>query len=464
MKRHLRHLIPVRIGGQIAALTVASLLLAHAIMTGAFFLFNAGVPHPTDWVGIAERLVVIANLLNRETNADAHTRLLADARLLEPGLEILRDSPPAEPPPGHSRALNDLQKRLGGNAKLFFSRAPNQTQSQPAYLAVAGLSDGTFVALPFHGPLEPPPLISSLALGTLVFLGIAVALLSLWAARQLTAPLARLADAAEQFTIDATNTKTELVESGPIEVQRTARALSDMQDRVLKLIADRTRMLAAVSHDLRTPITRLRLRAEEIEPESLRAQFLRDLTVMQNLVQSSLAFLRGQYAPMKTIKADLATLVQTVCDDVADAQGHVYCHDLWHAYVECEPDQLMRAITNLIQNGLKFGGDVDVRMLENGNDTVSVEIQDKGPGIPDAEKVYVTEPFYRGDSARSLAIGESFGLGLSIAKTIVERHRGALDLLDGSPHGLLARIVLPTAHPTEPDERVANNLAAASLL
>jgi signal transduction histidine kinase len=218
-----------------------------------------------------------------------------------------------------------------------------------------------------------------------------------------------------------------------------------MQARVLKLIADRTRMLAAVSHDLRTPITRLRLRAEDIENAELRSQILRDLGTMQNLVQSALSFLRGQNEQGAAVKADLPALLQTVCDGFSDTGHAIQYSGPAHLYVSCEPDQLMRAVENLIDNGLKFGSSVAVRVDQQGQDAV-IEIQDDGPGIADAEKQRAIEPFYRGDAARDLNKGDSFGLGLSIAHSIIERNGGRLELADGRPTGLLARVTLPVTN------------------
>jgi signal transduction histidine kinase len=269
-----------------------------------------------------------------------------------------------------------------------------------------------------------------------------VTVLSWWAARQITAPLTRFADAAERFTTEAAN--APLVESGPLEVRRATKALNDMQARVLKLVADRTRMLAAVSHDLRTPITRLRLRAEQIEKDELRMSILRDLATMQRLTHSALAFLRGQSEPCVLAKTELPSLVQTACDGFADIGREVTYSGPPHLYVTCEPEQLLRAVENLVDNSLKFGNSVAVTVRQQGH-VAAIEVRDDGPGIVNAEKVVVFEPFYRGDTARNLNNGESFGLGLSIAQNIVQRSGGRLELVDAAPTGLLARVLLPLA-------------------
>jgi len=268
-----------------------------------------------------------------------------------------------------------------------------------------------------------------------------IALLSLWAARTLTAPLRRLADAAEQFTLGRSDQL--LSEHGPLEIGRAAKALNEMRARVRQMVEDRTRMLAAVSHDLRTPITRLRLRAEEIEPESLRREIIQDLDGTRDLVHSALSFLRDQAHTSRQVKTDLPSLIQTLCDGFCDMGRDVKFMGPLHLDADCDPDQLSRALMNLIDNGVKFGTSVTVLLhaRPTGGSTV-IDVKDDGPGIADSEKQRVMEPFYRGDAARGMNEHECFGLGLSIARSVAEAHGGTLTLLDGAPKGLVARMTL----------------------
>lgn len=435
MRIPLASLSSTKIGTQIAILVIGALALAHAAITAGFFMLGPGFPEQNGRFGAVERLILVARTLNAETSRDIRARLLADFERADSGFSILQSPLPPETSGPDVRMMRDLQARFGASPELFVVRLPTDER-----LAVAKLSDGLLLAAALPSSPRRIFFISPVAIGTLAFLASAVAVLSLWAARQLAAPLAKFADAAEQFTVDSSS--TPIVESGPLEVRRAARALNNMQARVLKLIADRTRMLAAVSHDLRTPITRLRLRAEDIENAELRSQILRDLGTMQNLVQSALSFLRGQDEQGAAVKADLPALLQTVCDGFSDTGHTIQYSGPAHLYVSCEPDQLMRAVENLIDNGLKYGSSVAVRVDQQGQDAV-IEIQDDGPGIADAEKLRAIEPFYRGDAARNLNEGDSFGLGLSIAHSIVERNGGRLELADGRPTGLLARVTLP---------------------
>jgi signal transduction histidine kinase len=218
-----------------------------------------------------------------------------------------------------------------------------------------------------------------------------------------------------------------------------------MRARVRAMIEDRTRMLAAVSHDLRTPITRLRLRAEEIEPEPLKRQIIHDLDAMRDMVHSALSFLRDQARSSLHVRTDLPSLIQTLCDGFCDMGRDVKFVGPLHLDVDCDPDQLTRALMNLIDNGVKFGTAVTVELQPPAQGgPVAIDVKDDGPGIPDAEKARVMEPFYRGDVARGMNARESFGLGLSIARSVAEAHGGSLELLEASPKGLIARLTLAT--------------------
>jgi len=263
--------------------------------------------------------------------------------------------------------------------------------------------------------------------------------------------LMRFADAAERFTGD--RLEEPLSDTGPQEIRRVARALNEMRSRVRHLVEQRTLMLAAVSHDLRTPVTRLRLRAEEIEPAELRQKILRDLGTMQSVIQSALWFLRGDAYCAQRVRVDMSSLLQTVCDGFVDMGGAVSFTGPPHLTVQGDPEQLTRAITNLVDNGLKFGNSVVVR-LKAASSGIVVEVEDNGPGILDAEKKLATEPFYRGDASRNLADLDSFGLGLSVARSITEGHGGKLSLLDAEPGGLLAKLTLPTGTTSGEDENI----------
>ena len=205
---------------------------------------------------------------------------------------------------------------------------------------------------------------------------------------------------------------------------------------------DRTKMLAAISHDLRTPITRMRLRAEFIEDETHRHRMLRDLDQMRSMLESVLSFLRNDRKLEEMTLVDIASTLHLVTDQFADMGHKVSYEGPQHAMATARPADLHRSITNLVDNAVRFGGEVAVR-LDVKPDRLVIDIEDDGPGISDAHKATVLEPFVRGDQARNMDEAEGFGLGLSIANAIVLAHAGTLSLHDRKPHGLVVRIELP---------------------
>ena len=210
---------------------------------------------------------------------------------------------------------------------------------------------------------------------------------------------------------------------------------------------DRTRMLAAISHDLRTPITRMRLRSEFIEDEVNRRRMMSDLDQMRSMLESVLSFLRNDRKLEAMTLTDIATTLQLVADQFADV-GHKVTYDgPEHAMATVRPDDLGRSVTNLVENSVRFGAMATIR-LKTSPDTVTIEVEDDGPGISDARKDVMLEPFVRGDDARNMDETAGFGLGLSIARTIVLAHGGQFSLLDRQPNGLIVCIQLPVRQPT----------------
>jgi signal transduction histidine kinase len=203
---------------------------------------------------------------------------------------------------------------------------------------------------------------------------------------------------------------------------------------------DRTRMLAAISHDLRTPITRLRLRSEYIDNDVQRAQTLRDLDQMQSMLESVLLLLRSGKAGRPTL-VDVAALLQMICEEFSDCGHAVIYQGPGRAPLTVRPDEIRRAITNLVENAVRFGTEVAVKLAAAG-DRVIIEVSDNGPGIPDERKSAMLEPFVRGEEARTMDATSGFGLGLSIAQAVAHAHGGSLSLHDNDPHGLVARILL----------------------
>ncbi|GJD99806.1 ATP-binding protein [Methylobacterium isbiliense] len=433
--------LPRRIAGQIAVLVVAAIAATHVALTLAFLLLRPDIRRVEDRPGaLANRLATVIRMVAAASPGERPALVAAAGQGASgPRFALLAAAPAQAAPPQAGQEVEELRRVLGPDWTVEASGRAGEGDDRPARLVVRGGSLVLAADLPPR-PDRPPPLTGPI-LGTLFFLAVSLTLLSVWAARALTAPLARMAGAAEAFGTGMD--LAPLPERGPEEVLAVSRALDRMRQRVKGLIDDRTHMLAAISHDLRTPITRLRLRAEFLEEEGLRAQFLRDLDQMNALVEAALSFVRDGRTREGMGLIDLASLVQTVCDGFSDVGEEVRAADLRPALVRGAPEELQRALTNLIENAVKYGGGATVRLLPLGPGEVAVEVLDEGPGIPEAEQAAMLEPFVRGDRARTEAGG--FGLGLSIASAIAQGHGGRLTLANRRPHGLAARLALPRA-------------------
>ncbi len=269
-----------------------------------------------------------------------------------------------------------------------------------------------------------------------------IILFSIFAVRALTSPLRRIASAAMKADISFGPAIFE--EQGTVEIVTLARALNGMQRRISTMVESRTRMLRGISHDLRTPLTRLRLRAERVKEDEVREALLGDIERIDRLLKESLGYLRDNYQREVSQRADLASVLQTTCDEFAD-MGHDMQYDGPARMVtNFKPLALTRAITNLCENATKFGTHVNVELRVIDGQAI-IDISDDGPGIPEQYRTRVLEPFFKVDTARQ-DTETGFGLGLSIVAEIVQAHHGKLVLLDRQPNGLVARIILPLEH------------------
>ncbi|MCB1494013.1 MAG: HAMP domain-containing protein [Rhodobiaceae bacterium] len=291
----------------------------------------------------------------------------------------------------------------------------------------------------------PPPL-SSILVPTLALLAALLAVLTFWAMRSLTMPLRRFDSAVERFGHDAVD-PVLLTEEGPAELREAARAFNRMQRRISRLVEDRTRMLAAVSHDLRTPVTRVRLHAEAISSDELRDQILANLDEMDRLLEGALVQLRDGGSSEKPVDVDLFSLVQTVVERTADCGAAVSFDGKPGGRVRGQPEALMRLFDNLIDNALKYGGSATVT-LDWDASRARVRVIDHGQGIADDAKAGLLEPFTRGDCSRNRDSGSGFGLGLSIADAIARSHKGSIALEDTPGGGLTVLVTLPAQTPT----------------
>ncbi|GJD98009.1 ATP-binding protein [Methylobacterium iners] len=438
-----RRWLPSSIGGQITLLVSSAIIVAHIVIAMLIVVLREPWRDENHPVAASMRVATVARLLDAAEPVQ-RANLLRDAARSLPNLRL---APWEGHVPGNAaEEAGDaafIQRLRDYYAQpLTVVELPGPPDAPGQTVGVSTQNGARFsVFLPPERSLNPR---RGVLIFSLLFLGSTLLILSVWAARALTAPLGRLAEAAEAF-----GTRADLValpEKGPKEVLAVSRALDRMRERVRRLIDDRTQMLAAISHDLRTPITRMRLRAEFVEDDQARGMMLRDLGQMNGLVEAALAFIRDEGAGRFEAPAliDLASVVQTVCDGFADVGADVELEQARHVLVQGRADELQRAITNLVDNAVKYGGRARVRMGPAAGG-VSVEVIDDGPGIPDDECEAMLKPFVRGDRARGLNEANGFGLGLSIVGAIVEGHGGRLILTNRQPRGFIARIELPLA-------------------
>lgn len=261
-----------------------------------------------------------------------------------------------------------------------------------------------------------------------------------WLTWTVNAPLMRFAQAAERVGLDVHT--APLPEQGPAQLRRAIHAFNLMQVRLQRMLTDRTLMLAAISHDLRTPLTRLRLRIETGRVEGDHAKMLSDIETMEAMLSSTLSFVRGVDDAEVQEAVDLDLALQTVCDMISDVGGSVAYEGTPRCRYLCKPQALMRALTNVIGNAAKYGRRARVTLRRQQGLGFVIDVDDDGPGIPDDEKRKVFEPFYRTSAARELD-SEGMGLGLSIARSVILSHGGSIELRDAVPRGLAVHITLP---------------------
>ena len=281
-------------------------------------------------------------------------------------------------------------------------------------------------------------------LGAFVLMSVAAGLLTLWAVRRLTAPVRTLARAAEALGRDVN--APPLPEDGPAEVATAAAAFNLMAARIRRFVQDRTFMLTAIGHDLRTPITRLKLRAEFVEDEEIRRKMLADLDELEAMVAATLAFGRDITVDEPVTTVDLTELVRTVLDEAGDTRpeqaGAIAYAGPDHLPIRGRPVALKRALTNLVMNALNYGASARVTLQKPEAGMVTLLVEDEGPGIPLGELDRVFQPFHRVEPSRNNETG-GMGLGLPITRNILRAHGGDVVLSNRAGGGARATVSLP---------------------
>jgi len=396
---------------------------------------------------LGQRLSQVAHKLEDTPAADRSELLQV---LNSPRITFtLPASPSAVTEPGPLHHLQDrLRETLGAGRHVMVTGAPSAERERfPTLMQISmTLSDGQQVVATHHA-LEDGVLTPSRHLPLLTGYFIAIAVITLLAMRWAVRPLQRLAQAADALGRDLSG--APLAETGPREVRQAARAFNTMQNRLASYLNDRLRILAAVSHDLKTPITRLKLRSEMLPDGIQREKFLHDLDDMETMIAATLDFLRGESRQESGVLLDVNALLSTLCDDMQAMGSEITLNGHASRPLLARPQALKRCLANLLDNAVRYGVSADSHAgsnvqisLEDGPEILTLHIDDHGPGIPEAELEQMFEPFRRGETSRNRSTGGA-GLGLAIARNLARAHGGNVTLRNRPGGGLRATLTLP---------------------
>lgn len=301
------------------------------------------------------------------------------------------------------------------------------------------LSDGTVLSLALESPAIAHNGILAVDPLFLTLLVLAIGALAYLVARIASAPLQRLASAAAELGDDLQ--RAPLPVTGPLEVRRAAEAFNAMQKRLQRTLGERTQMLAAITHDLQTPVTRLRLRLENVGDEALRERLIGDLGAMQALIREGLELARSAESAEPRAALDLDSLLESIVEDALEAGAEARFAQRSGAVLMLRPLAMHRLFSNLVDNAISYGGGAEVR-VEQGSDGVRVRVRDPGPGLAEDELETVFDPFVRLETSRSRATGGA-GLGLTIARALAEKDGATLHLRNRAQGGLEAVVHWP---------------------
>jgi len=460
--------LPRSLFGQTLLALLVGLIVSHAAGSWIYTLDREQAVRAVGGFAAAQRITNLTRLV-QETPQDGRARIVV--ALSDPGFRVsLATTPPVTDAGDNDAPVADaIRDFLVDQLSLGAAQQPRVSASRSPGADLAGwhpmmghgpmmhgfgafgpfvgfrdlrvavpLPDGQWLsfaaALPQGGAAFSRQFLFSMGIMALIILGIAV-----WVVRRVTAPLAVLSSAAERFGTDLN--APPMPESGTIETRQASRAFNTMQARLRSLVENRTRMLAAISHDLRTPLTLLRLRAENIGDTPEREKMLATIAEMDSMIGATLQFARDEAAAEPRRRTDLSALLASVVDDMADTGLSVTMEPAASVISECQTAALKRALTNLLDNAIKYGKQARAAIHAT-SQTIEITIDDEGPGIPAGELTRVFQPFYRVEDSRSRETG-GIGLGLAIALSIVQANGGALALSNRTEGGLRARVTLP---------------------
>ena len=447
MTNFLRRLWPDTLAAQIAILMFAAIAFFQLTVTSTYLFSD-----PVWRMPVVEPAELIANSLVAIDTAEPSQRAGVAAALTANSPWVKFSISDAAPAAGdrESDVARQISRRLWQGAKVSASGKEGVGEAFSAPLHKGGFAVATILAQ--RRANRTPSDSSWFALpwrlwersAALFFLCFAV--LTVWLSGAVVSPLVDLARRAEKFP-EETDRAEPIAERGPREMRDLSRALNRMQSRIQSMILSRSRALAAISHDLRTIITRIRLRSEFIVDDSLKAKMLADAEIMDSMLHKNLMYLRGEQEDAERSLIDLDSVLQTIADQFADMGHTVVYQGGEHQTVYGSLSELQRLFSNLVENAVTHGKQATISATTPKKGFIEIEVCDDGPGIPAGERTRVLEPFVRGEPARNVGAKSGFGLGLSIVQALVEKAGGRLELAERKPHGLIARVALPAAFP-----------------
>ncbi len=386
---------------------------------------------------VAEHVAIAYQFLSSRPPVE---RPAAAARLSSRGVSV-RWRPGRHEPPAIAPDLEEMREQIllwepslaDTNLKLYLHSPGRQGFVKGSLL----LADGSTLIFTAPEPVDHWSLTLNRVLLALIP-AIALVVMAALMIRRTLRPMDALVQAAGVIGRGGT---MHVPVRGSGEVRRVIRAFNDMQDRIHQLIADRMQALAAVGHDLRTPMARLQLRTEQVEDEELRRDIQTDAGEMEQMLDSLLAFLKGEDDPEPKRRIDAAVLVRTLLDEREDMGEEVAFSGPEHAEMMLRPLALKRALGNLVENAVRYAGGARVTLV-HGSATATFRVEDDGPGIPDEDLHRALQPFVRLDPARGRNT-KGLGLGLAIVSRMVEAQGGTFRLRNRPGGGLLAEMILP---------------------
>jgi signal transduction histidine kinase len=453
--------------GRTIAMVAIGALVSHVLALAVYFTFNASSLSTAREQQVVERLATTAKLMERLPRgnradvvadlsepdfrlAHASTSRVAmadsgeeDTRFVRRTLALALGVPTEDFVFADYELSESAEERAKADLPptILAARAARWFRFREDLFISLQLADGDWL----NAQVSGRPLANFLNHGVMWSIGLivlAVAFLSALAVARPLAGLKRFAQAAESLGMDVEKARP-LSEHGPLEISRTARAFNRMQDRIRTLVEDRTRMLAAMSHDFRTPLTRLRLRAEFLGNAEDRRKMLRDIADMEAMVASTLRFISDGKTDELHEPTDFVSLLTELCLDMEIEPPQFRLQGARLVRVLCAPVAMRRAFTNLLENAKAHATQISVRVGCQG-DKVVVDIIDNGPGIPESDYENVFKPYYRLDVSRSRQTGGS-GLGLSIARAVLNAHGGSISLHPVHGGGLRVETCIPLA-------------------